>query len=176
MPSSVHFCTKKKVNTNLKQGRSWSENSFEEQKLLLLKFKSFVPFFAPLVRVLSTYAIDQIWGHEQEAGIRQWRFRCKKAATQFISKTTLQPKHTQNSYNMAEVYFVWKTCSQSSFLQAPISSCTWLWRPSCRRAFYIYESLFTEKYDGISLIMTLETAHGLALSERFSLNGEANRP
>ena len=99
-----------------------------------------------------------------------------KAATQFISKTTLQPKQTQNSYNMAEVYFVWKTCSQLSFLQAPISSCTWLWRPSCRRAFYIYESLFTEKYDGISLIMTLETAHGLALSERFSPNGEANRP
>ena len=40
----------------------------------------------------------------------------------------------------------------------------------------MYESLFTDKYDGISAIMTLETAHGLALSERFSLNGEANRP
>lgn len=34
MPSSVHFCTTK-VNTNLKQGRSWWENSFEGQKLLL---------------------------------------------------------------------------------------------------------------------------------------------
>lgn len=40
----------------------------------------------------------------------------------------------------------------------------------------VYQSLFTDKYDGISAIMTLETAHGLALSERFSLNGEANRP